>query len=144
MIKQFSLSHPDYEISTKEVEDEIQNLNISKLRDIDFIPLEGDDAGTVSVDITSTNFHTEYRITNPRLCKQSGMFILNNTPDTPLVELMNRNVIDKKFCCININKDLQGHILEKYLKPINMNRNTVYYSSTDDKKLENIFTQLFN
>jgi len=98
----------------------------SNQSDITFIPLGGTSLGSVKIDIPSINVHCEYEIINDRIVKQQGMFIMNNTVDEPLVEVMNKQSKQKMFCCVNIHKKLLPYLREKYLIPNNLIHDVVY------------------
>lgn len=53
------------------------------------------------------------------------MFMMNNTVDEPLVEVMNRQSKQKMFCCVNIHKKLLPYLRDKYLKPAGRTREAV-------------------
>lgn len=121
-----------YTFDTKETEENICRLLYRQFRldshqsDITFIPLGGPSLGRVKIDIPSINVHCEYEIINDRIVKQQGMFIMNNTVDEPLVEVMNKQSKQKMFCCVNIHKKLLPYLREKYLIPNNLKHNVVY------------------
>lgn len=138
MLDDFKQSHKDTPVDTSQVEEEMRDLPFDKLADSDisFIPLEGPAAGTMTAAMPTTNFTTSYRITNPRLLAQSGLFLLNLTPTEPLVELMNRVTNSMFVNCVNIHKKLVPYIQSKYLEPKNITKDTMYFSTDDDKWLE--------
>ena len=138
-----------YTFDTKETEEGICRLLYRQFRldspqsDITFIPLGGPSLGRVKIDIPSINVHCEYEIINDRIVKQQGMFIMNNTVDEPLVEVMNKQSKQKMFCCVNIHKKLLPYLREKYLIPKNLIHDAVYENGKDEvKSLVNAITRL--
>ena len=127
-----------YTFDTKETEENICRLLYRQFRldshksDITFIPLGGPSLGGVKIDIPSINVHCEYEIINDRIVKQQGMFIMNNTVDEPLVEVMNKQSKQKMFCCVNIHKKLLPYLREKYLIPNNIEHDVVYENGKQD------------
>jgi pyruvyltransferase len=119
-------------LDTTTTEENIRRLLYRQFRldsnqsDITFIPLGGPSLGSVKIDIPSINVHCEYEIINDRIVKQQGMFIMNNTVDEPLVEVMNKQSKQKMFCCVNIHKKLLPYLREKYLIPNNLIHDVVY------------------
>ncbi len=136
-------------LDTKDVEENICRLLYHQFRldgeqsDITFIPLGGPSLGRVNIDIPVLNFHCEYEIINDRIVKQQGMFIINNTIDEPLVEVMNKQAKQKMFCCVNIHKKLLPYLRKKYLYPRNLIHDVVYENEKDEvKRLENTIMHL--
>lgn len=129
-----------YTFDTKETEENICRLLYRQFRldshqsDITFIPLGGPSLGRVKIDIPSINVHCEYEIINDRIVKQQGMFIMNNTVDEPLVEVMNKQSKQKMFCCVNIHKKLLPYLCEKFLVPANKVHDMVYENDKEDVK----------
>lgn len=93
---------------------------------VSFIPLGGSSLGRINIDIPVLNFHCEYEIINDRIVKQQGMFIMNNTVNEPLAEIMNKQSQQKMFSCANIHKKLLPYLWEKYLHPNNLKHDVVY------------------
>lgn len=118
-------------IDTKNVENNIRYALFRQFipgpqSNISFLPVNGPADGRVKIDIPILNFHCDYYIINDRLLSQEGMFITNFTIDEPLVELMNRVCNNKLFTCINFRKSLVPYIVNNFLTPNQINRNTVY------------------
>ncbi len=125
-------------LDTKEEEDNISRLLYRQFRldgvnsNITFIPLGGPSLGRVSIDIPVINFHCEYEIVNDRIVKQQGLFIMNNTENEPLVEVMNKQSQKKMFGCVNIHKNLIPYLRIKYLVPNHRNRDMIYENEKKD------------
>ena len=118
-------------IDTKNVEDNIRYALFRQFipgqqSDISFLPVNGPADGRVKIDIPILKFHCDYYIINDRLLSQEGSFITNFTIDEPLVEVMNRVCNNKLFTCINFRKSLVPYIVNNFLTPNQINRNTVY------------------
>lgn len=118
-------------IDTKNVENKIRYALFRQFipgpqSNISFLPVNGPADGRVKIDIPILNFHCDYYIINDRLLSQEGLFITNFTIDEPLVELMNRVCNNKLFTCINFRKSLVPYIVNNFLTPNQINRNTVY------------------
>lgn len=111
---------------------------------IKFLTLEGAKIGITDVSIPILGFNTQYHITNPRLAAQNGLFIINFTEDTPLADLLKEVDGTKQIlCCVDINKSLIPFIKDKYLRPRNISRETMYYPNDDAKELEDIINNIF-
>ena len=115
----------------------IEHLSYKQFRlgfnsDIKFLPVEGsgkksvNGGDTVNINIPSADFSCNYKIINDRILKQEGLFILNNTVDEPLVEVMNTISQYKMFGCLNIHKSLVPYIEDKYLIPNGLSHMEVY------------------
>lgn len=132
MLADFIERNPNARIDSEEILHNFSNLTFSQFRpdgtphNITFLPLGGPADGRVKISIPSLNFSCDYLIINDRLLSQEGMFIMNNTINRPLVELMNEMTANKYFRCINIHKKLVPYIAEKYLKPSNINNASAY------------------
>ena len=118
-------------IDTKNVENNIRYALFREFipgpqSNISFLPVIGPADGRVKIDIPILNFHCDYYIINDRLLSQEGLFITNFTIDEPLVELMNRVCNNKLFTCINFRKSLVPYIVNNFITPNQINRNTVY------------------
>ena len=131
----FRANNPNVSVNCSEELEKIRNLTFNQFKPgnsphcISFLPLGRPAEGRVNISIPSLGFNCDYIIINDRLLAQDGMFIMNNTIDTPLVELMNAKTADKHFCCLNIHKKLVPYIIEKYLAPLNINHSSVYCES---------------
>lgn len=129
---------PNSPIDTVDVQRQFQELTYSQFvpdgsfHSVKFIPVNGPEVGVTSVKIHSLNFSCGYMISNDRILAQDGMFILNNTIDQPLEEVVNRQVGGKIFCCLNIHKNLAQYIRNKYLLPYNLTHEIVYCENDDD------------
>lgn len=129
---------PDNVLDTEDVERQIQELTYSQFipagsyHSVKFIPVNGPEVGVTDVKIASLKFSCGYMISNDRILAQDGMFILNNTIDQPLEEVVNRQVGGKIFCCINIHKKLAQYIWNKYLLPYNLTHENVYCDDDED------------
>ena len=132
MLTDFYKRNPRECVDTEEIKQNFLNLTFSQFRpdgtshNIAFLPLGGPANGRVKISIPSLNISCDYLIINDRLLSQDGMFIMNNTINKPLVELMNETTTEKYFRCINIHKKLVPYINEKYLKPSNINHTSAY------------------
>ena len=118
--------------SGNETEENIRHLLYRQFRldggqsDITFIPVGGPDLSRVNVSIPSLGFECDYEIINDKIVKQQGMFIMNNTENEPLVEVMNKQAKQKIFCCVNIHKKLLPYLRERYLIPANITHDIMY------------------
>lgn len=118
-------------IDTKKVKRNIKYALFSQFipgpeSDFSFLPVNGPADGRLKIDIPILKFHCDYYIINDGLLSQEGCFITNFTIDEPLVEVMNRVCCNKYFTCINIRKSLVPYIVNNYLMPNHIERNSVY------------------
>lgn len=80
-----------------------------------------------SIDwINTTDCYINFLQFGDPMLSQEDMFIMNNTIDKPLVELMNEITKNKYFRCVNIHKKLATYIIDQYLTPKGINHATVY------------------
>lgn len=137
MVAELLEKEPDIKLDVEETLDNFKHLTYSQfipkgeLYDIKFMPVNGAEIGVSKVNIPSLNFTCGYMISNDRILAQDGMFILNNTIDQPLVEVMNKQSNRKFVCCLNIRKNLVPYIWERHLKSYNINHKSVYCEDVD-------------
>lgn len=97
-------------VDTKNVEREFLTLPYEKFKDFSFMPVNDNPTTSITINIPVLNFSCEYQIINDRIISQQGMFIANNTVDSPLVELMNNCCNKNYFICYNIHKKLLDYL----------------------------------
>lgn len=131
----------------KEVIKEFEHLTYERNIDgFDFISIGGPEVGITSVSIPFLGFNCSYKITNPRIEAQDGLFIFNPTSTIPLWERINNNIDSTRniINCIEIHKSLIPYIQKEYLEPNNINEKSVYVPNEDSIILENIINKIFN
>lgn len=113
-------------VDTKNVEREFLTLPYEKFKDFSFMPVNDNPTTSITINIPVLNFSCEYQIINDRIISQQGMFIANNTVDSPLVELMNNCCNKNYFICYNIHKKLLDYLKAEYLDKHGINTQSVY------------------
>lgn len=133
---------------SEETESELINLTYEKYLDIKFFPVEGPGIGVTPITIPALGFSCQYFIDNPRLESQAGLFIMNNTVDKPLEDLIADYYKYTQFrpmYCWNINKKLIDKTINcDILQRKGVNHSTLYCSSSESKELESKMMALFN
>jgi pyruvyltransferase len=130
----------DQPYNAEETKKDIDHLLYRQFRldnrnsDITFIPVGGPSLGRVTVNIPTLGLACDYEIINDRIVRQQGMFIMNNTEQEPLVEVMNKQSQQKMFCCVNIHKNLVKYIQNK-LNDMGYTHDTVYQNHLSDVQM---------
>lgn len=131
-------------VDTAQFRNNLENLTYESVKDLPFIAVDGPGVGITEVNMPHLGFSCSYHIANPRLCSQSGLFILNNSEDKPLEEVMNNTTKRPLFHCLDINKALIPYIRDTILTPRNINKDTLYCTDSESVRLENAITKLFH
>lgn len=100
----------------KEVIKEFEHLTYERNIDgFDFISIGGPEVGITSVSIPFLGFNCFYKITNPRIEAQDGLFIFNPTSTIPLWERINNNIDSTRniINCIEIHNSLIPYIQKR-------------------------------
>lgn len=149
LVKNLIEKYPDIKLKVEDTLSNFTHLTYSQfiptgeLYDIKFLPVNGADIGVSKVDIPSLNFTCSYMISNDRILAQDGMFILNNTIDQPLVEVMNKQTNFRFVCCLNIRKNLVPYIWDRHLKRFGLTHDIVYCDDVEDvMKLQKVMDQM--
>lgn len=112
-------------------------------KDWSFIAVDDNPNTSVEVNIPVVKFSCKYQIINDRILSQQGMFIANNSVDTPLVELMNEKCNNKFFDCYNIHKNLLEYIKKTYLVKNGVDEKMIYCKNNSNaNKLEEVMNML--
>ena len=119
-------------IDATNVLEDFRTLAYSQYQTITRILILGEQ-GKISVEIPAFNFKCSYNITNPNLKSQSGLFILNTTYDVPLEVLLRKELhcYPPLINCINIHKSLCQDVIDNYLIPYGICKDTIYPQNED-------------
>lgn len=92
-----------------------------------FSPINNQPGDTQADESASSLEYTcGYMFPDDHILGQEGFFMLNNTQDQPLAEMVNKRSCSTPFYCVNIRKNLVSHIVEKHLKPYNISHSSIY------------------
>lgn len=119
-------------VNTASVENEYKKYPYESFKDLSFIPVDDNPDFPIRVNIPILGLQCDHQIVNDRIISQQGMFIMNNTIDKPLVEVMNDVITDKPFRCYNIHKNLLDYIKTEYLDKNEINKDTVYCKNNQE------------
>jgi hypothetical protein len=119
-------------IDADNVLEEFRTLAYRQFQTITRILILGEQ-GKITVEIPVFNFKCSYYITNPNLKSQSGLFILNTTYDVPLEVLLRKELhcYPPLINCINIHKSLCQDVIDNYLIPYGICKDTIYPQNED-------------
>lgn len=137
------LAAHDGPVDTAQFRHDMESLTYETYRDVSFIAVDGAEIGIIEANMPHLGFSCSYYISNPRLHTQSGLFILNNSEDEPLEEVMNSVTRRPLFYCLDINKALVPYIQDTFLTPRNINKDTLYCTDPESQQLESAFNALF-
>lgn len=112
--------------------EEFEKLSYYQYKDVPYIVILGEE-GKITIQIPVFDFSCTYYITNPNLQNQSGLFILNNTYNQPLEKLIKKFVANSNpsVNCINIHKSLCQDVIDNYLIPNGICKDTIYPENED-------------
>lgn len=129
---------PLHQINVDDALKDFKELTYSQFNTITRILILGSKEGKIDIKIPFLKFKCSYNITNPNLENQTGLFMLNNTKDTPLEDLLKKELkcYPPQIICIDIHKSLKEEVQNTFLLKNGINRNSIYPDNKDTNYLK--------
>lgn len=108
-------------------------------KDISYITIKGGVENPTICTDERLDLKFIYEITNPRMSKQKGLFILNTSFSDPLEDVQQKSGY-RSIRCVNINKKLISQIKNKYLH--GLRSEDFYFPNNESKYIFNKFKDM--